>query len=147
VTVKVRSDGVLRVISTAFVRVGGGLKSVTAIKVREGGTLKTVAQFAPPISAVLSPTEVFGFASGTTAQYVQSTPITAVVTGGRSPFTYAWTATGATVVSPGMASTAVGKVIASDDTEIVPVSVIVTDAIGQTANASGNATLTNINFS
>lgn len=146
-TIKMRSDGVLRTISAAYVRVGGSRKSVTAIKVREGGTLKTVAQFAPPISAVLSPTEVFGFATGTSAQYVQSDQFTAVVTGGRSPFTYAWTATGATVVSPGMASTAIGKVIASDDTEIIPVSVIVTDAIGQTANANGNATLSNINFS
>ena len=142
-----RSDGVLRTISAAYVRVGGSRKTVTTIKVREGGTLKTVAQFAPPISVSLSPASVFGLVNGTSAQFVNSDPITAVVTGGQSPFTYAWTATGATVGSPGMASTRIGKVIPRDDSEVVPVSVIVTDAIGQTANAGGTATLSNIDFS
>jgi hypothetical protein len=68
------------------------LRKLKTVKVMRGGVLVTVATYrtVAPLSAVSSPNLAYGYASGTGPQTVTSDPVVATVTGGASPFTYAW---------------------------------------------------------
>lgn len=142
----VRHGGATRTITGMVVKQGGVTRTIRRARVQDGGVLRTVAIFAEPLTVTAA--DVSGSSLLST---VSAGTASAVVTGGLSPFTYAWTltlsggGTDSTASSPTSASTNFTKTDVPEDSTISDTwRVTVTDAGGQTAEDSLQATFTNL---
>lgn len=148
------------------VRVGGAWAEADTRRVYQGGAWRTVRKAwvyasgswrqyfigADPMSAVVSPDEIFATSSMSTT--VGSTAATAVVTGGLAPFTYVWSVVSfdagvsPTITNSTAASTAfVQTGVAASDTNTATFRVTVTDSAAQTDFADVVVYFTNQDFS
>ena len=127
--------GALRPLKAESVMIGGTLRKLKTVKVMRGGVLVTVATYrtVAPLSAVSSPNLAYGYASGTGPQVVTSDPVVATVTGGASPFTYAWAIVSGTTVNitnPTSATTQFQKLTGSS--VMAGARCTITDSLGAT---------------
>ena len=143
--------GTSRTITRAYVRQDGVTRAVKRIQVMDGGALRTVATFADAMSVTVG--GAVGNAYGSGPANVTTNNTTAVVTGGFSPYTYAWSlvsnggGTASTATNPTSATTAFQKVNVPQDASYTDVwQVTVTDAVGSTATAATSAQFSNFNF-
>ena len=150
-SLKVQDAGTLRTITNLYIRTAGGNRRIRTLKVMVGGTLRTVATFADTMSVTVG--GAVGNAYGSGPANVTTNNTTAVVTGGFSPYTYAWSlvsnggGTASTATNPTSATTAFQKVNVPQDASYTDVwQVTVTDAVGSTATAATSAQFSNFNF-
>lgn len=143
--IRIRAGGALKNIATLSVAVDGVLRPAKRVRVLRGNTLREVFSTAAPLSVALLPEQVFGYSYAPGPAPVTSEVMTATVSGGRAPFTYAWGQSGGFfITAPTNASTQFSKLIfGSSETGIVTCRV--TDANGQQATATGFVELTNYN--
>ncbi len=66
----------------------------TAKRVRGRNTGGAIQTYFEGLAVVISPTTADGYVAGSTTQDIPTGSVTAVVTGGTAPYTYAWAATG-----------------------------------------------------
>lgn len=139
----------------ASVLTPGGLKEITrwqglhlginrlfrSLRVMDGGTLRHVGSFIPPLSLSVSPDSASGAAfSG----QVNTNTVTAVVSGGQAPYSYAWTLVSNTnpgtpfATNPTIATTAFRGFVEGE----ALFRITVTDSLGNTQNAIVSATFT-----
>ena len=128
------ASGTLRTITGIAMRDAGGvLRPIKMAKARDAGsTLRVVFS---GMKVTVSPDEATGFASTGGDRAVVTSGVSATVTGGTAPYTYAWTpSAGWSATSPALASTAfVSPDISPGDSSTGDAYVTVTDANGQTA--------------
>lgn len=99
------ASGTLRTVTSIAVRDAGGvLRQIQSAFARDaGGVLREVFS---GLKALLSPDGASGYISSPGSAAATVGPITATISGGTGPYTYAWTVdTGWTVLSPGNPST------------------------------------------
>lgn len=141
------AEGVLRTIAAGSIQDGATLRPLRTIQILDGATLRTVASFVPPLSAMVSPSQAFGFG---TDGMVTSEAATVTPTGGGAPYTYAWVRnTGAaTINSPTSATTTFTETgLAASEARNSTFTCTVTDASGQTAVVSASAYIERISIS
>lgn len=138
----IQDAGTSRTITSGKVRVAGVTRNLKTIKVQDGGSLRLVAKFADPLAV----TAGGALATGSSSSLTTNT-ITANVTGGFAPYTYAWTliANGgrnaSTASNASGASTSFTKTgLISGDSIDDTWRVTVTDSLGDTATADTTAT-------
>ena len=138
---KINTGSAFKTISAIKVQTGTGLKSVTRAKVNVGGVLKNAGTFYTLPSLSLSTSSVTVSRPNPT---VQSEIITATVSGGIAPFTYAWTRlTGSGyAVSPTSASSRLANDFLDYGTTTGTFRCTVTDALSNTAYADVSASFT-----
>lgn len=149
--VKIRAAGAVKTITAARVKQSGVERPLRAIKVWDDGALRTVATFAPDLSLAISPPGVTGNAASNFPATVTTTLVTAIPTGGQSPFTYAWTFVSKsggntpTATSPSFASTTFKQTsVGAFDSNTAVFRCTVTDHFGTTATADVNLTFFNL---
>jgi hypothetical protein len=126
---------------TARARDAIGLATVGSIKLRDALGLSTVWTNGPAITVAIAPF-ASGAASSSNTVSVSSEDIAAIVTGGRAPFTYAWSRVGG--VDPDWSilftSSATTRVmhdsVATNDTVTSSFICTVTDSAGQIATSN-----------
>lgn len=138
---KAKVAGAARTATRGYARIGGSDRRLTRAVGLSGGQVRTLAVFALPLTVSVTPV-VVGSGTGTTPQMVTTGAATATPSGGLAPYTYAWTAGN----TPSLASTTFSAFVPSNYTAQQPYTVTVTDAIGNTAQASGQASFVNIGF-
>lgn len=138
---RVLDVGTLRDIKNMFVMQGGVLRRCKTLKGMHDNVLRTVGVFAPPLSIAISGTqtsETLGLPPSVVTQHLAQ--ITATPVGGAGPFTYSWTLTaGGGWVASGLSTATLGLSAVRPVGEPPPeatYSVLVTDALGQTATTS-----------
>ena len=85
----IRAGGALKPAIGVSVKTGGVIARARTVKMMIGGVLTTIyANPVPAMSAYCSPSAAAGFRISPGAALVTTQPVTAVVTGGTSPFGY-----------------------------------------------------------
>lgn len=128
--------GVLRTFTEGFVRQAGVNRRLRTVQVMDDGVLRTVAEFVAPLSADINPTGASGSANNTSPVPVTTNQVTALPSGGRAPFTYAWAqilGSPATINNPSMATTSFTATPPPGETISATFQVTITDDTGQTA--------------
>lgn len=156
--IKIRKGGVWQDITAGKVFANGSWRSLIQIKVYKGGSWRTVANFTAPaepppstggsgggggggtITVTLNKGHVEAISSNSV---ILTEPVTATPSGGRAPYTYAWSIvshdTNATysIVSPTVATTQVKAVgIPEEDSGTATFHCVVTDSLGTTATSA-----------
>lgn len=145
---KVRVNGVLKSAPGAKIKVGANWKRLIRIKMKIGGVWKEIASFIPPLSASASPATVAKAVNGGGTGVAG--PVTATPTGGRAPYTYAWTRlTGtASITAPGSSGTYFSDTVGPNETRISTFKCTVTSSDGQTADTNTvTASIAGVDFS
>jgi hypothetical protein len=107
----IRAGGALKPAIGFSVKTGGVIARARTVKMMIGGVLTTIyTDPVPAMSAYCSPSEAAGFRYSKGAAVVTTQPVTAVVTGGTSPFLYSCTiveflGNAVSITSPGSATT------------------------------------------
>lgn len=141
--ISIRAAGALRPATSIRIMIGGTLRAVKAIRVRQGNQLRPVYSTTSPISLSLSPPDAYGEMFTQQPAPVTSEPVTAMVSGGRGPFTYQWSVDQAIdITSPNSASTTFVRVVYGGTIQGA-MSCTVTGADGSQATATGSVYLTN----
>lgn len=131
---RVRISGAWRDVQSGRVRIGGAWKEITGARCYVGDAWKEIQGFIAPLSVTVSPNVVEGngFAGTVTTENAAATP-----SGGRAPYTYAWSyvsgdtnfsATASTSALTAFQITMAGGSDANSDWRVT-----VTDALGATA--------------
>lgn len=153
--IKVRKGGVWRDIASGKVFANGSWRDLVQIKVFKGGSWRTVANFTAPaeppsgggggggggtITVTLDKGHVEAVSSNAV---ILTEPVTATPSGGRAPYTYAWSIvshdTNATysIISPTLATTQVKAAgIPEEDSGTATFHCVVTDSLGTTATSA-----------
>lgn len=147
-TLKIRDAGTLRTIKRLTVRIGGVNRRIKTIKGMDGGTLRLLATLADDL-AVSAPSSTTGFGDGTIGDSITTEPVSATVTGGIGPFSYAWVrqsneGIASTATAPSKATTSFkksGNPVGSTRTDVWRVTV--TDSTGTTATTDVSAIFSN----
>lgn len=85
----IRAGGALKPAIGVSVKTGGVIARARTVKMMIGGVLTTIyANPVPAMSAYCSPSSAAGYRYSRGAALVTTEPVTAVVTGGTSPFSY-----------------------------------------------------------
>lgn len=139
---RARIGGSFEDIESGVVRVGNVWKTLSSVRVYEGGAWKEGKAFIPALSLAISPPTVSATRSGpgvVTTALVSATP-----TGGRAPYTYAWTRTSGvgSATTPTSASTAFTATLGIGDDTFGDFRCTVTDDLGTTAIANITAFFT-----
>lgn len=151
-SIKVRAGGVLRTLTSLKLQIAGATRAIRTVKVMESGVLRTVFSSASPMSMAISPSPVFALGPVPT---VQSGNVSAIVTGGTGPFSYAWTliefdgVATPTIASPTFATTTFSQGgLGFSETATATFQCVATDSLGNTASAQVTVsfTRTNIDF-
>lgn len=138
-TMKVRIGGDWKDIGAGKVFASGAWRTLVAIKVYFEGAWRDVANFTAPTPeapgfTVTAPTSVRTVGTLST---IRSSAVTVTPSGGLAPYTYSWTAPGATIGTPHRASTTftVNGMVYEDERELTA-ACVVADALGSTATVS-----------
>ncbi len=137
---KVRLGGINRTFQKMRIMRGGTLTNVRRAQYHTGTGLEVVFLGSDPLSVGISPVTITGHAS-------DPAKASAVISGGRGPYVYQWTATSdlGHLILTGATSAAVNiSALHGADAEGT-VEVTVTDADGQTASAAVAVYFTNYN--
>lgn len=133
--IMVQDAGALRTITGITVKQAGVLRTIRQVKVQDGGVLRTVATFADPLAVASDAAGKSGNSSTLTTSNV-----TASVSGGFAPYTYAWTletnggGTASTTSAPTMATTTFTKTNLLPESDVTDVwRCTVTDDTGEIA--------------
>lgn len=146
-SLRIQDAGTLRTIKRLRIQQGGILRDIRRLRVMHDGVLRTVATFAEQLTASANPSSVGGTQSSDQPITVTSEGTTASPTGGRAPFTYAWTqisGPSATITAPTMATTQFRATVNPFDTVSLSFRCTITDAVGQSASTEVTALLNNL---
>ena len=134
---RVRTSGAWKEVSSGRVRVAGAWKNLVRVRAYIGGAWKDVASFTQPYTALTVTPETID-RLGEVGTTVTTQSATGTPTGGRSPFTYAWTRvsgdTGFTIVSPTSATTTFRRFVNDEVTYTAVFRCTATDADGVSQN-------------
>lgn len=129
---RVRTGGEWKEVPGGRVRVGGAWKNLVGIRAYISGAWKDVASFVQPMTFSVAPDSIVRSQEipGTaTTQSAVGTP-----TGGRAPFTYAWTRLSGdasiTITSPTSSSTTFRRFVDAEQTYVATFRCTCTDADG-----------------
>lgn len=130
--------GAWHAVTRAELYVGGQWRTVKRGEAYKAADWRTILSFVPTMS--VSANDVFG--SGATLQ-ITSDPSTATPVGGVAPFTYTWSVVSGSAVAltPNSATTAFRAFLAPTATDNSTAEVLATDALGATATATIQITL------
>lgn len=135
-TIALRQSGVTRPVVAAHFRHDGATKAVLRAWIRQSGALKKIFD---EMSGALSPGSVFGYATSKGIVTVSTNSVTATVTGGVAPVTYAWAAVGSasgwTILNPSGATTNFSVSCSAGADKIASFQCTITDAVGQSVLA------------
>lgn len=136
-------DGSWKTPQRGEVLVAGSWRRIVRGEVYAGGQWRSLFKFVSPLS--VSAGNVQGSQSYFKPTRVTSSPSTATPTGGLAPYSYSWVVTSGfvTASSPSTASTTFSQVVGPYGQEFATAQVTCTDALGTTATATINITLTN----
>lgn len=127
--------GVEKDAARAEITINGVQKRVTRIEAWNGSAWKVVQAFVLPMSVNQSPSGTIVTDKIFDLELVISQSVTAVVSGGLAPFTYAWTilsGAGVYAASPSMATTTLRKVMDLGQSVSGTARCTVTDSLGTT---------------
>lgn len=119
------------------VTVGGAQKRMTRIEAWNGSAWKLVQSFAPPISLAVTPESSFASRNAAAVVAVITDNVTAFVTGGVGPYTYAWVQTSgpaASIYTPNSATTKFAMGLGPGSNESAQFTCTVTDSNGLTVS-------------
>jgi hypothetical protein len=119
----------------------------------DGVTWDTVGQFAPPITATISPASVGGSGNSPSPITITTNAATMGISGGQGPYSYAWSVdtylgVGSLLINaPANATSSFTMTgVVSGDSQFAILRCTVTDAFGQTATDTVDASFINFDF-
>jgi len=133
-SMNVRIAGTVRSVASGRVMIGGTARRITRAVGYIGGQHRTLFAFASPLSLSIVPSAVSAFGEYA-GQYLTTETALATPSGGIGPYTYNWDSGN----TPMLASNTFSDFAPAFDVTTTAFSVTVTDALGQTASASGFA--------
>lgn len=133
-----------RQIKNLWARDSGVWQRLRSLKVYHDGAWRLVGNFVQPLTVSITPDYANGFANPfkPTPQSITTNPVTAIPSGGSSPFTYVWSGGN----SPTNASTTFTQIVPGNTDITTSYSVSVTDSLGSIASASVEAQFSNQSF-
>lgn len=134
--IRIMHAGALRTPTSFRVRIGGTNRLIRSIRIMDEGTLRTVYTIATPLSAQPSSNPLEGYGAGGVRRNVQAT-VSAVVTGGLGPYSYAWSSTGPGYLSSTTNASATISAFLNDNQGVSgTMACTVTDSLGATSSFS-----------
>lgn len=140
------ADGLKTVARIRRVTAGGTTRILRMGRVKADLTVETFYNDVPTLSVTISPNPASFTTTGNTT--VQGS-LTATITGGMAPFTYAWSVVSSTkptaFTSPSLSTTLARQTgVVADETGTAELKVEVSDRAGQAANSTVSAEFTNV---
>lgn len=133
---RVRVGGAWKEVASARVYVGGAWRTLVEARAYVSSAWETIANFVPDLTVSVSPPGASGSTSGAGA--VTTNSVTATPSGGKGPYTYAWTrilGNASTVTSPASATTTFQRFMPPGEEAAETWRVTVTDNLGTAASA------------